>query len=245
LPTSTMYRTINWLQPRRMCEGTCRSFLTCPPLCLLKALVMVDESHATGFFGPTGRGTTRTYAPLMTNVLTTMPQACPSILTSWTASMSPTPQWAYELRPTRFPSSRLVGLRFAARLLCDVESARRCHWRLHHRQEGDRRPPQAEVRSFTRTVLPGTCPSLNLSVLPRSRPYLFSNSLPPALVGATLRTFELLTYQPRLLHWKQCMIIGRLTSSFRHLKKQHFDQAEGSAGGQHRSLQAGHEEGRL
>ncbi|ELR23060.1 2amino-3-ketobutyrate coenzyme A ligase [Acanthamoeba castellanii str. Neff] len=94
------------------------------------ALVMVDESHATGFFGPTGRGVPE-YFDVMDRIdvtNSTMGKALGGATGGYT-----------------------TGRKAIVDLL---------------RQ--------------------------------RSRPYLFSNSLPPALVGATLRTFELLTTSTKL-----------------------------------------------
>jgi len=50
----------------------------------------------------------------------------------------------------------------------------------------------------------------------RSRPYLFSNSLPPAVVGAGIRMFEMMTetteFQDRL-HWNTNYFVNRITEA--------------------------------
>jgi len=95
-----------------------------------KALVVVDESHATGFFGPTGRGVPEYFGVMdridVTN--STMGKALGGATGGYTTG-------------------------------------------------------RKEIIDLLRQ---------------RARPYLFSNSLPPALVGATLHTFELLTTSTKL-----------------------------------------------
>jgi glycine C-acetyltransferase len=95
-----------------------------------RALVVVDDSHATGFMGPTGRGTWEHHGvPGRVDVITTtFGKALGGALGGCTAG-----------------SRELVGL-----------------------------------------------------LRQRSRPYLFSNSLAPAVVGATLRALELLTSSTEL-----------------------------------------------
>ena len=102
LPTSTMYCTINWLR-----VGS--SYLTCPPS--LNAQGPRDGGRVARYW------LLRTYWPRYhTNTRHShdgtcshnachrcLMQECLSISTSWTASMSPTPRWAYALRLTLVP----------------------------------------------------------------------------------------------------------------------------------------------
>jgi len=95
-----------------------------------RALVMVDESHATGFFGPTGRGVPEYFGVMdridVTN--STLGKALGGATGGYTTG-------------------------------------------------------RKEIVELLRQ---------------RSRPYLFSNTLPPAVVGATLKTFEILTSSTKL-----------------------------------------------
>lgn len=119
-----------------------------PEICTLarryQSLVMVDDSHATGFIGPTGRGTPEHFgvADQVEIVTSTLGKALGGASGGFTTG-------------------------------------------------------RKEIVAFLRQ---------------RSRPYIFSNTLAPCIVAATLKTLELVTRSPELMQ--------RLHQNTRHFRKE-------------------------